>query len=139
MQSKVIQIGEKAIDIKEPMIILFDDSATPTLQEVSVIHRFVEPQEWFELEDGDRILFDDQEYRISYVGTHVLKNLQSIGHTTMIFKNWDDERLETSIYLTPYILPTITDGTTITYNSTFAAQNRQVHLNIIGQTRKPLL
>ena len=24
-------------------------------------------------------------------------------------------------------------------NSTFAAQNRQVHLNIIGQTRKPLL
>ena len=25
------------------------------------------------------------------------------------------------------------------YNSTFAAQNRQVHLNIIGQTRKPLL
>ena len=23
--------------------------------------------------------------------------------------------------------------------STFAAQNRQVHLNIIGQTRKPLL
>ncbi|HEX5351623.1 MAG TPA: PTS glucitol/sorbitol transporter subunit IIA [Trichococcus sp.] len=115
MQSKVIQIGEKAIDIKEPMIILFDDSATPPLQEVSVIHRFVEPQEWFELEDGDRILFDDQEYRISYVGTHVLKNLKSIGHTTMIFNNWDDERLETSIYLTPYILPTITDGTTITY------------------------
>ena len=28
----------------------------------------------------------------------------------------------------------------LTYgNSTFAAQNRQVHLNIIGQTRKPLL
>ena len=26
-----------------------------------------------------------------------------------------------------------------TYYSTFAAQNRQVHLNIIGQTRKPLL
>ena len=25
------------------------------------------------------------------------------------------------------------------FNSTFAAQNRQVHLNIIGQTRKPLL
>ena len=25
------------------------------------------------------------------------------------------------------------------YYSTFAAQNRQVHLNIIGQTRKPLL
>ena len=24
-------------------------------------------------------------------------------------------------------------------DSTFAAQNRQVHLNIIGQTRKPLL
>ena len=115
MQSKVIQIGEKAIDIKEPMIILFDDSATPPLQEVSVIHRFVEPQEWFELADGDRILFDDQEYRISYVGSHVLKNLQSIGHTTMIFKNWDEERLETSIYLTPYVLPAITDGTTITY------------------------
>ena len=27
----------------------------------------------------------------------------------------------------------------IIISSTFAAQNRQVHLNIIGQTRKPLL
>ena len=115
MQSKVVQIGEKAIDSKELMIILFDESATEPLQEVSVIHRFVEPQDWFELTDGDRILFNDQEYRISYIGSHVLKNLQSIGHTTMIFKNWEEERLETSIYLTPYILPTITDGTTITY------------------------
>jgi PTS system glucitol/sorbitol-specific IIA component len=115
MQSRVIQIGEKAIDIKEPMIILFDESATEPLQLVSVIHRFVEPREWFDLEDGDRILFDEQEYRISYIGTHVLNNLQALGHTTMIFKNWDEERLETSIYLTPHILPTITDGTTITY------------------------
>jgi len=115
MQSKVIQIGEKAIDIKEPMIILFDDSATEPLQQVSVIHRFIEPQEWFELAGGDRVLFDEQEYRISYIGNHVLRNLQSIGHTTMIFKNWDEERLETSIYLTPHILPTITDGTIISY------------------------
>ena len=57
MQSKVIQIGEKAIDIREPMIILFDDSATEPLQQVSVIHRFIEPQEWFELADGDPCWF----------------------------------------------------------------------------------
>ncbi|MEI2802143.1 MAG: PTS glucitol/sorbitol transporter subunit IIA [Trichococcus flocculiformis] len=88
-------------DFQEPMIILFDDSATEPLQQVSVIHRFIEPQEWFEPADGDRILFDEQEYRISYIGNHVLRNLQSIGHTTMIFKNWDEERLETSIYLMP--------------------------------------
>lgn len=30
-------------------------------------------------------------------------------------------------------------GSNLIKDSTFAAQNRQVHLNIIGQTRKPLL
>ena len=46
-------------------------------------------------------------------------------------------------YKDPFLEEKYKDGTTIKeiYNlySTFAAQNRQVHLNIIGQTRKPLL
>ena len=40
MQSTVIQIGKDAIDKDDPVVILFGETATEALQNVSVIQRF---------------------------------------------------------------------------------------------------
>lgn len=115
MQSKVIKIGEKAIDIKEPMI-----NPVRWQRNATIAGCFRHPSFCGApgmVRTGRR--WPDFVWRpgIPYILCRYAcpENLQSIGHTTMIFNNWDDERLETSIYLTPYVLPAITDGTTITY------------------------
>lgn len=121
MQSTVIQIGKDAIDKDDPVIILFDETATEALQKVSVIQRFEETdqqeEQWTDLRRGDAVLFDEQEYTVAFIGSSVHENLRSLGHTTFIFKNEGETPLDTSIYLAPYKLPAVMDGTTITYKT----------------------
>ncbi len=117
MQSTVIRIGKDAIDKDDRMVILFGETATEALQNVSVIQRFEQNDPWTELRRGDAILFDEQEYTIAFIGSSVHENLRSLGHTTFIFKSEGEAPLDTSVYLAPYTMPAITDGTTITYKT----------------------
>ncbi|CZQ81324.1 phosphotransferase system glucitol/sorbitol-specific iia component [Trichococcus palustris] len=117
MQSTVIQIGKDAIDKADPVVILFGETATEALQNVSVIQRFQQTDRWTDLRRGDAVFFDEQEYTIAFIGSSVHENLRSLGHTTFMFKSEGEEPLETSIYSAPYTRPAIMDGTTIMYKT----------------------
>ena len=114
-RSVVKSIGEHAISEKEPIIILFDESATEGIKKFSVIQSFEENNEK-ELKAGGIISFDNQEYNIKEVGPLANKNLQEMGHVTVVFKETTGEdELANALYVEPFTLPKIKEGTVITY------------------------
>ena len=70
----------------------------------------------FELKEGDKIFFDEQEYTITQVGPLANENLQTMGHVTAVFKEVAaEDEMANALYLEPFHLPTIKEGTVITY------------------------
>ncbi|MEI5992914.1 PTS glucitol/sorbitol transporter subunit IIA [Candidatus Enterococcus mansonii] len=117
MKAIVTEIGPQALDEKEPIIILFGESATEGLKEYSVIQKFQETQA-LEMKKGDQLKIDDKEYTITYVGSFANNNLNSIAHVTLIFDEVPkEEAIANGLYLSPSELPKIKVGTTIDYLS----------------------
>lgn len=116
MKSVVKSIGEQAISEKEPLLILFDESATDELKKFSVVQAF-EGESRKALEVGSSISFDEQNYTVTQVGPIANKHLQSMGHVTVVFKETaEEDQLANALYVAPFILPEIKTGTIITYN-----------------------
>ena len=59
IQATITEIGTEAINKEEPMLILFDKTATAALRKYSVIQE-VSKDEPFSLKAGGTITFDDQ-------------------------------------------------------------------------------
>ncbi|WP_430601930.1 PTS system, glucitol/sorbitol-specific IIA component [Enterococcus sp. DIV0724b] len=117
MKAVITEVGVRALDEKEPMIILFGESATEGLKEYSVIQKFQETQS-LEMKKGDLLKIDEQEYTIDYVGPFANKNLNSIAHVTLVFAEVPKEdAIVNGLYLTPSIFPIINVGTIIEYVS----------------------
>lgn len=112
-QSKILEIGPHAIDKKENILIFFGEHVTAGLRPYSVIQEM--SSEDVELAVGDKILFGEQEYRITYVGNHANKNLQAIQHISFVFSDVPTDKLSSTVYLTPTEMPEITEGMLITY------------------------
>lgn len=114
-KSVVKSIGKNAIHPKDPLIILFDESATDALKNVSVIQKFDELNDHL-LKAGDTLSFDEQEYKITQVGPLANENLQAMGHVTVVFKEFTaEDEMANALYVEPFILPEIIEGTVITY------------------------
>lgn len=115
MKAIVTEIGACALDEKEPMIILFGESATEGLKEYSVIQKFQEVQS-LALKKGDLLKIDEQIYTINYVGSFANENLNSIAHVTLVFDDIPkNDAIVNALYLTPQALPAIKVGTIIEY------------------------
>ncbi|ASZ08330.1 MULTISPECIES: PTS glucitol/sorbitol transporter subunit IIA [Enterococcus] len=115
IQANVVEIGPEAINEKEPMLILFNNTATTTLRNYSIIQEFLN-KEPFKLESGKTIRFDEQEYTIEHVGTTANQNLETVGHVTLVFDEHQPENtIVNGVYLNPYQLPEIHLGTQIYY------------------------
>ena len=104
MKATITHIGSQAIDPKEPMLILFDETATPALREYSVVQHFAEPDE-ITLTPGMTLRFDDQAYQVAAVGRMANQNLNELGHVTLIFGDEGAENIANGVYLTPHVLP----------------------------------
>lgn len=118
IKSEVIEIGAKAVSKDEPMVILFDETASPRLREVSVIQRFEnDVAKNYDLKIGSKIQIDDQVYHVKYLGELVESNLTTIGHTVLNFKPVPEKEhlQENVLYLEPYTIPVIKQGTQIIY------------------------
>jgi PTS system glucitol/sorbitol-specific IIA component len=116
IHSNVIEIGTEAISENDPIMILFDKTATPALRNYSVIQEFQESPT-FSLDEGDTITFDNQEYRIEHVGRTANQNLEAVGHVTLIFDEYNrEDAIVNGIYLSPYQVPEIHLGTHIRYD-----------------------
>lgn len=116
-QGIVRHIGSQAIDAKDKMLILFGDNATEELKKVSIIQELKTAGQPIELKEGGKVSFGKQDYTITHVGHLATNHLNSIGHVTVVFKDAPPEdSLVNAIYVTPYELPVITEGSIITYH-----------------------
>ncbi|EGP4918759.1 TPA: PTS glucitol/sorbitol transporter subunit IIA [Enterococcus faecium] len=116
IQAKITEIGSEAINKEEPMLILFDKTATAALRKYSVIQE-VSKDEPFSLKAGGTIAFDDQVYTIDYVGPMANGNLETVAHVSLIFDACPEEgQIANGIYLHPHRLPAIGLGSQIFYN-----------------------
>ncbi|EQM53031.1 PTS glucose transporter subunit IIA [Lactiplantibacillus plantarum EGD-AQ4] len=113
----VQSIGDNAIDPKEPILVLFDETATAPLQQIAVVQQFEQPATQLSLVVGSTITIDQQTYTVEYAGGLVEANLTSIGHATLYFKSVPEKPMDNGLYLTPHQLPQIKVGSVITYQS----------------------
>jgi PTS system glucitol/sorbitol-specific IIA component len=116
ISAKITSIGADAISDEDNMAILFGESATPDLKKVAVIQKFTNLEnQKFDLKQGDQIKIGQLEYEIKFVGSLVNNNLQTIGHTTLVFKELPEQPLESAIYLSSNQFPNFEVGEEIQY------------------------
>ncbi|MFD1318617.1 PTS glucitol/sorbitol transporter subunit IIA [Loigolactobacillus zhaoyuanensis] len=118
--STVTAIGANALETNDPLVILFDQTATPELQDIAVIQKFTDPtvMQQLTLAEGDVITIDTHTYTIAYVGDVANQNLQTIGHITLLFAPLPaSDRLGNGIYLTNTVKPEFHVGTKISYET----------------------
>lgn len=117
VKSTVTAIGAKALSAKDPMVIMFDESASTELREVAVIQKFAsaDAQQNLVLTTGDKLMIDGHNYEITHVGQLVNEHLRTIGHVTLIFGQVDIEDLQNAIYLSEKVKPDFQIGTEIIY------------------------
>ncbi|MDH6365735.1 PTS system glucitol/sorbitol-specific IIA component [Enterococcus sp. PF1-24] len=115
IEAKVQTIGSEAIN-EENLLILFNDTATAALKNYSIIQA-VQGEPVFDLQKFGKITFDEAEYQIEHIGSMANQNLTDINHVTLIFDEVPaSDFIENGIYLTPYKLPKIKEGTVIRYS-----------------------
>ncbi|WP_179394333.1 PTS glucitol/sorbitol transporter subunit IIA [Lacticaseibacillus absianus] len=113
-------IGESALSPTDPLVILFDDSATPALRAVTLIQQFDDPQAQrdLEMQAGDTLTIDGEDFAVTAVGKLANANLRSIGHVALVFAPQPAvDRLESALYLKPTSRPHFTVGTTLVYHT----------------------
>ncbi|WP_461226913.1 PTS glucitol/sorbitol transporter subunit IIA [Lacticaseibacillus suihuaensis] len=118
IKATITAVGPKALSDRDPMVILFDDSATAALRQVAVIQRFLDQaaQRKLRLAAGDTLTIDETTYTITAVGALANANLQSIGHVTLMFAPQPkDGGLANALYLSPAIRPRVVVGSTLDY------------------------
>lgn len=116
LEAKVVEIGPEAISAKDPLLILFDETASQQLRRVSIVQRFIAPAEAsFTLATGDQLMIDNQQYRVTHVGKLVANNMEAVGHATLFFEPVPKQPQHNGIYLEPYHLPKIKVGSLIRY------------------------
>lgn len=96
------QIGEKAVENKDGMVILFGDGANDDLASVSVIQKFDQetPVNGFVFKKGDTITVDGETFVAAYVGPMVESNMKALGHATLFFvRKLPKAPLANSVYL----------------------------------------
>lgn len=117
IMATVTAIGDAALDPKDPLVILFGESATQALRDVAVIQQFADgdAQAALTVAIGDHVEIDAQRYEVKHVGKLANQNLQTIGHVSLIFDVLPDQPMENALYLEPKAKPQIKVGSTITY------------------------
>jgi len=111
-------IGPQALSPNDPMVILFDATATEALRAVTLIQDFDDREALrsVTLAVGDTITIDGQAFTLTYVGQLANENLHAIGHVALVFAPVPEhDRLENALYLGPTTVPAFHVGTNITY------------------------
>ncbi|AEV95069.1 PTS glucitol/sorbitol transporter subunit IIA [Pediococcus claussenii] len=115
IKAEVKGIGKNAISKEDGLVIFFDETATSDLKDVAIEQKILTDAA-FDLKIGGSIKINSSVYKINYVGSLVNKNLSTIGHVTLVFKEVPDKPMESAIYLDPSTFPTFKVGDTIEYN-----------------------
>ncbi|SFP81446.1 PTS glucitol/sorbitol transporter subunit IIA [Salibacterium halotolerans] len=83
-EADVTTIGpDVELMLEDNMLILFNESATDDLKEISVIHNGTTISEV--IESGDEFVIDGKAYKILFVGSKVNETMNDLGHATLQF------------------------------------------------------
>ncbi|MFT8668892.1 MAG: PTS glucitol/sorbitol transporter subunit IIA [Liquorilactobacillus hordei] len=116
LEAKVVEIGPEAISKDDPLMILFDETASVQLRRVSVVQHFIDlSSKKRNLKNLKKISVDNQVYEIKHIGELVQSNMEMIGHATLFFEPVPEEPQHSGIYLEPYKLPDVSVGSVIKY------------------------
>lgn len=97
-QTTINRIGSSVADfLGENMFILFGDNAPAELADYCLLINVNEIAG--EIGQGDVLVFNNKEYKITAVGDAVNKNLGSLGHITLKFNGSDTPELPGTLYL----------------------------------------
>lgn len=110
--TEITQIGKHAIN-DENILVLFGESITPDLLDVSIVQKKIN-EELVELKKGGQLIFGDQSYQINGVGPLANENLNEIGHATVFFQE-EVGAIPNGIYVTPEKLPKLEVGMKISF------------------------
>jgi PTS system glucitol/sorbitol-specific IIA component len=108
----VVEIGPLVSEfIAAKILVFFETGAPPELAEFSILH---EPSDFFiDVEPGDSIVFDEQGYRVTAVGTVANQNIRALGHLIMKANGRTEPELPGDVCVEDKELPPIKVGTTI--------------------------
>jgi len=110
--TEITKIGKNAIN-DENILVLFGESITPDLLDVSIVQKPITNTP-IALEKGGQLIFGDQVYQVKGMGPLANQNLNEIGHATVFFQEKVGE-IPNAIYVTPEKLPDLEVGMKITF------------------------
>lgn len=97
-EAAIIEIGVMVDELlRQGILILFDKTAPPELQEISVVHTGASLEE--DVEVGDLIVLGDFSYKVTAVGEIANRNLRNIGHACLKFDGRNLPELPGDIHL----------------------------------------
>ncbi|WP_434797134.1 PTS glucitol/sorbitol transporter subunit IIA [Terrisporobacter vanillatitrophus] len=111
-KNKIKNIGSEVSAFEgESMFILFGDNAPDTLKDFCYT---VDIQPVIEtIEVGHTIEIDGNEYKITAIGNVAEKNLESLGHVTIVFDGSTEASLPGSIYVEGLEVPKLSIGSEV--------------------------
>lgn len=111
-ETEITQIGKNAVN-DENILVLFGESITPDLLDVSIVQKPISDTP-IALEEGGQLNFGDQTYQVIGMGPLANQNLNEIGHATVFFQK-EVGVIPNAIYVVPEELPNLEVGMKITY------------------------
>lgn len=97
-QTQFIEIGASAADaLEDEMLITFKQGVPPDIAEYCFIHSHGDMAE--DIQVGDTVVFDQQEYVVTAFGDVANQNLRELGHVTWRFDGADTVEFPGSIHV----------------------------------------
>lgn len=111
-RNTVRSIGPEAASfLAERMLVTFGDNAPDELRDFC--YTLSEAACSRSLSVGDTLMIDGVEYPITAIGGAAQRNLDSLGHVTLVFDGADEPRMDGCIHVRAQDLPGLHVGSTI--------------------------
>lgn len=111
-QTKVKKVGTEAEAFEaEKMIVLFGDNAPEELVDFCYIIDIEKVNS--DITEENKLMVDDNEFKITKVGSAVKKNLNDLGHITLKFDGSETAEQSGTLYLEDEALPRLNEDTEI--------------------------
>ncbi|MBT2725002.1 PTS glucitol/sorbitol transporter subunit IIA [Bacillus sp. ISL-46] len=115
-KSVVKEVGALALAFEDEKVnILFGPQAPQELKEVSIIHESVIDNSEESIIEGGVFQVDDQQYKITAVGSAANNNLRELGHISIYFSEPEDHVLPGAVFVSPHVLPKYKNGSVIEF------------------------
>ena len=115
-KSVVTEVGDLALAFEEEKVsILFGPQAPQELKEIAIIHESIIADSEESIIEGGVFNVDDQQYKITAVGSAANTNLRELGHISIYFSEPELEILPGAVFVSPHVFPKYKNGSVIEF------------------------